>query len=477
MAQLRWAAMVCGVALLGAPVWGAEFSEMLGRVPGDTNLLVVIDAERLLASPLAREQGWRKKLAQQQEIHPILLPVGARKLVRAIEVDVQSRVPSQEVTLLDFPKGPTLQKIADKHQGHVEKVANQEVVWLPQGSYGTRLGGDLYGFHFPANRQQLSIWLRDRSRRISTYLLQAATTLKQGGPQLVLAIDLHDAVPVATLADRLQKWRSLSESQVDVPAIAKVIGSIRGARLAVTVNQSAEGILTIDFDQGVAPLAAVARALVLEALSQRGVLLDEVENWSVQVEGKTVELRGTLGESGLMRLSSLAELPSQLIEDPEAETDATNPALYATLAHFKSVQKLVDDLFAKHWQTFGQYAQWADSYAKKIDRLPLLNVDAEMQQYSAEVADLLRRGAESFRGVGIRSYGRQSQVWNSQYVNYDYYGNRYSGTYDASGQARRAIDAEERMQGGLDSATLKREVGSRTAEIRKAMVAKYKVEF
>lgn len=282
---------------------------------------------------------------------------------------------------------------------------------------------------------------------------------------------------MATLEEKLKSLHSLSGSQVDIPAIARVVGSLRGARMAVTVSQSAEGVLSIDFDQNVAPLASVARSLVLEVLAQRGVLLDEIENWQVRVEGRTVELNGPLGESGMMRLSSLAELPSQLIEDPEANADATNPALYATQAHFKAVQKLVDDLFSKHWHTFGQYAQWADSYARKIDRLPLLNVDEEMQHYSAEVADLLRRGAESFRGVGIRSYGRQAQVWNSQYVNYDYYGNRYPGTYDAGGQARRAIDAEERMQGGLDSASLKREVETRTGEIRKKMVAKYKVEF
>ena len=33
------------------------------------------------------------------------------------------------------------------------------------------------------------------------------------------------------------------------------------------------------------------------------------------------------------------------------------------------------------------------------------------------------------------------------------------------------------MQGALDSATLRREVEQRTGDIRKKMVAKYKVEF
>ena len=469
-------ALVLGLCLTASGS-AAEFSEMLGRVPGDANVLVMIDADRLFDSSLAREQGWKKKLATQQELHPVLLPVGAKKLVRAIEVDMHSGTQTKELTLLDFPKGPSLQKIADKQQGYIEKVANADVAWLPQGAYGTRLGQDLYGFLFPATRQELSAWLRARSGKISTYLLQASTGMKQSGSQIVLAMDLEDAVPMSQLADKLKALKSVSESQVDIPAITKVMGSLRGARLGVTIGAQAQGTLTIDFEENVAPLKSVAQALVLEVLSNRGLSIDEIESWTTKVDGKSIVMSGLLGESGLMRLSSLAELPSQLIEDPEAQTDSTNPQLYATQAHFKSVEKLVGDLFKKEWTTFGQYAKWAESYARKIDRLPLLNVDEEMQQYSAGVADLLRQGAESFRGVGIRSYGRQSQVWNSNYVNYDYYGNRYYGTYDAGEQARRAIGGEERMQGALDSATLRREVEQRTGDIRKKMVAKYKVEF
>jgi hypothetical protein len=478
--SLGWALVAgLGLSAVGLTTVGraAEFSEMLGRVPGDTNVLVMIDADRLFNSPLAREQGWKKKLATQQELHPVLLPVGAKKLVRAIELDVQSGTQTKELTLLDFPKGPSLQKIADKQQGYLEKVANADVAWLPQGAYGTRLGQDLYGFLFPANRQELSGWLRSRSGKISTYLLQASTGMKQSGPQIVLAMDLEDAVTMSQLEAKLKSLKSISESQVDIPAITKVMGSLRGARLAVTFGAQANGTLTIDFEESVAPLKSVAQALVLETLAQRGLSIDELESWTTQVEGKSIVMTGPLGDSGLMRLSSLAELPSQLIEDPEIQTDSTNPQLYATQAHFKSVDKLVQDLFKKEWTTFGQYAKWAESYARKIDRLPLLNVDEEMQQYSAGVADLLRQGAESFRGVGIRSYGRQSQVWNSNFVNYDYFGNRYYGNYNAGDQARRAIGGEERMQGALDSATLRREVEQRTGDIRKKMVTKYKVEF
>ncbi|MCY2965029.1 MAG: hypothetical protein NT069_15580 [Planctomycetota bacterium] len=455
----------------------AEFSAMLNRVPGETNVLVMVDAERLLSSEMSVSAGWRKKLAEQTEIRPLLLPVSAKKLVRAIRIDLESRQQSSEITLLDIPKGPTLKRIGEKHQGYVEKVANTESVWLPQGAYGVKLGSDLYGFLFPANRQDLSNWLRNRSGKVSTYLLQASTAMKSKGPQIVLALDLEDAVSLETLPAKLKELEAISKSEVDVAAISKVIATLRGVKFAVQFEKNAVGTLTVDFDLDTAPLQSVAKGLVLEVLASKGLSIDEMDSWKPAVTGKTVSLSGELGDSGLMRLSSLLELPADLIDDPEKSTEADNPKLYATQAHYKAVQKLTDDLFGKKWQTFGQYAQWAEQYAKKIDRLPLLNVDEEMQQYSARVADTLRDGAVAMKGVGIRTAGRQAQVWNNGGVNYDYYGNRSYGVSNAGDQERRGIRGSEEAQGATDAVSMKQIIEQSTADIRKKMVKKFNVEF
>lgn len=459
------------------PLCAAEFSAMLKRVPGETNALIMVDAERLFASPIAQEKGWQKKHAVDAGLHPLLLPPGAKKLVRAMQFDLTSKTESSEITLVDAPKGPPLEKIADRHQGNVEKISNVEAAWLPQGAYGVKLAEDVYGFMFPANRQALSRWLRDRSGQVSTYLLQASTEMKAKGPQLVLALDLEDAVPLGDLEARLKAMEAISSSQVNAAEIAKVIATLRGVKFSVLFDKQATGTLTVEFDRDVTPLKAVGKSLLLEALGRNGIAIDEIDDWTEHIAGKQVSLSGRLDDSGLMRLSSLLELPADLIDDPEEKTQADNPMLYATQAHYKAVQKLVDDLFAKKKQSFGQYAQWAEQYAKKIDRLPLLNVDEEMQAYSAQVAEILRQGALAFKGVGIRSNGRQSQVWTSNYVNYDYYGNRTYGTYNAGDQAKRSIRGEEVARGATDAASMQQMIDSASADIRKKMVAKYKIEF
>jgi len=134
----------------------------------------------------------------------------------------------------------------------------------------------------------------------------------------------------------------------------------------------------------------------------------------------------------------------------------------------------VDHGFKQVFGSFGEYAHWAEKYAKKIDRLPLLNVDSEMQEYSAKVAEILRQGAEAFRGTAIRSSARQKQVWTSNYVTYSYYGWR---SYDAQGQAQRGIRAEETAKGATDSAAMRRMLDDMAGDIRRVMVTRYKVEF
>ena len=58
-------------------------------------------------------------------------------------------------------------------------------------------------------------------------------------------------------------------------------------------------------------------------------------------------------------------------------------------------------------------ARFFDKYAKRIERLPILNVDEELLDYSAFVASQFRGAAGSVRGMGIQSNVRESQIISS----------------------------------------------------------------
>ena len=176
-------------------------------------------------------------------------------------------------------------------------------------------------------------------------------------------------------------------------------------------------------------------------------------------------------------MGSIFELPSMDLDKSDEEVDASNPMLYATQNHFKAVTTLLDDLFAKKREakTHGQMATWIEQYAKRIDRLPLVNVDPDMQQYSAGVANDLHQMVASLRGAGVRS-GMQTAGLDSTasygWGNYD----GYFGTREVENQ-RQSIRAQERGTSMLDSGKLADHIRADTSKIRRAMTQRYKVEF
>jgi hypothetical protein len=259
------------------------------------------------------------------------------------------------------------------------------------------------------------------------------------------------------------------------------VSSIKGVTLRLTVANQAEGIVTVDFGRNASVLASIAKPVFLEVLSRNGAYIDEFEDWKESVQGTSFTLRGTLGKSGLMRLSSVIELPSLPLDDSgrdKPKIDAGSPKLYATQNHYKSVQALITDVRQRRGidvKTMGQLAMWIDQYARKIDRLPLVNVDDDMQDYSAEIAGLFRKMSAGYKGAGIRTGARQAQYYStgndSYYGEYSPYGNRY-----IKGERRR-VKAEERAHAATTAVELWGAIDQSTAEIRQEMVKRYGVEF
>ena len=165
-------------------------------------------------------------------------------------------------------------------------------------------------------------------------------------------------------------------------------------------------------------------------------------DWTVAQKDKSVTLHGQFSNSGLMRLSSLFDLPAV---DLDTEQQAAESTPLATLNHYKAVDKLLKDLLVQKPDavTIGQYAVWVQQYSKRIDRLSLANVDPEMQAFSTGVANDLRQIATELKRGGINTSIRQSGTYETNNTYDGYYGTRNVGA------ERRAIQAEETGQSAL----------------------------
>ena len=122
----------------------------------------------------------------------------------------------------------------------------------------------------------------------------------------------------------------LKNAKINVEEVSKIVSSLRGIMLGMTFGTEAYGRIRVDFEEDATPLADIAKPLLLQALANHGAMIDELEDWKAETKGKTIFLSGALGESGLMRITSLITLPTHALEasgGATADAAAKTPAV------------------------------------------------------------------------------------------------------------------------------------------------------
>ena len=121
--------------------------------------------------------------------------------------------------------------------------------------------------------------------------------------------------------------------------------------------------------------------------------------------------------------------------------------------------------------TMGQIALWYDSYARKIDQLPVVGVDPELIAYAQRTATNMRDASAAIKSADYQKGVRQVNVyqyvtntWSTLYgysYGWDGYGGPVgdSGTYTtrdfgAENDIKSSIRAEETANAGLSSSQI-----------------------
>jgi hypothetical protein len=264
--------------------------------------------------------------------------------------------------------------------------------------------------------------------------------------------------------------------------------------LEVAVTDGAFGRAMVHFNQDATVLAPFAKPLLLEALGNQGAMIDDIADWKVTTEPQRFTYSGQLSPSGRKRVLSLIDHPTAALiasdksKATQAQSESSRMA-YATQQYFKSIETILDDLRekAKDAKTFGQHAMWLDNWARRIDRLPLLDVDQEMLAYGRYTTARMRDASAALKGIGIRSSAREAQVYQqystsgSAYGGAGYYGvgggYSYNVQWNNVGGQRRAISAQEKAKGATDARAIAAEMENETTKVRQAMTQKYQINF
>ncbi len=483
------------------------FQKMLDRVPRSANAVVLLNVEKAIASPMGVREGWKEDLDKAYADGLIRIPPQASRLVVAAQLDFEFFKPIWQSAVVDLSVDPSISAIAQRRGGAVEEIEGLQAVVLPNDAYLAQTGPRTLAAMAPANRQLVVRWIREAKGGLvlSPYLRKAAGYSDNVGSQLIMAVDLEGAFSSERIVQYLKsKPDMVAQSGVELSTLARQLATIQGIRLGVVLREQPTAAVAVDFGTAWPLKPDFTKSMVLEILANGGLMIDDVAGWKCTVRGAEVMLDGPLSVEGLRRVMSLIESPAPPSKLDADSTPAPAPAagevpeskiVAATLKTFQTIDKMLRDLKVelKDANNLASTTLWFDRYADKIDRLPILNVDEEMVNYAAFVAEQLRAASGAVRTMGIRGGVRQSEIISSGagygVAGYGYRANWWGEAayavpyYNPRAEfrgvmaERRVVRAEERGAAAGDVQAIRSQIIAATSDIRRKMTQKYKVEF
>ena len=398
--------------------------------------------------------------------------------------------PRWEVAAMRLSDDPSMNMIARTIGGQRDTLSGLEAITTSKNAVIVKFGPRLFGMMRPAGRQASARWIREATQAsqppLSPYLASVANIPDRVGTEIMMAMDLTDALSPERVRQALEKSETLGQKSIDVKSAAEIVSSIRGMALGIRVTNRTYGKLKIDFDREIGQLAEVGKPLLLEVLRNAGSEIDEFNDWKVETAPKQISIEGELTANGLRRLFSFLELDATAIAVAESASPTqpikpdNSEVAQTSLKYYQAIMKHLNDLsHERDAVTYSSIALWFDKYAKRIDRLPTLNVDPELVNFGAYAVGRLRDCREAIRGVGIRSGAQTASVGGGS-GDYEVYGSQMNAARSDVGAAeaeRRSIRAGERAAGSTDVRAIMREVQDESSEIRRKMTDRYKIEF
>jgi hypothetical protein len=457
---------VIGTALLAGAA-RADLGELVDRLPAQANAVVAVDVAPVRAAVRAGGEGPRS---------PVPLPpvVNLQSVVLAAHLQTGTMEPAWEVAVLRVTGKASMPALASASRGYSDTVAGKPAAWCANDVFCVSLDERTIGAVIPADRQFAARWAAmpdgaAAARGGHDYLRAAAAQVKEGTP-LAIAVDLKDAVSEAAVRHAFQSGRPqwAVELKADNATAGRMLAGLRG--VTVTIGsigaQGAEGTMTIDFSQDAAPLAPVAKNMVVGTLSEHGLGVPELASWQFTAEGNAVSGKGHLSLDGIERLVSFLCTPgvSAPAEGAEAQTAgatrAANPgggdATAASPAegskrYFKAVSHVLDTF--RPGTSLADSSAWLTRAGRQIDQLPSDGVDPDLILWGTDVSSKLREAAGVFAVGQQRIRARTSGV-------------QTTAAYAAGSVA----DAQRAAQARADQVNVRRQVQQAGADERAASV-------
>lgn len=399
------------------PASAATFAELAKLLPDGANAVVIVNAEAIYSSPLGQREGLQKKYADGFEASPLILPPSAERGVMGSTLELSTLRPDWEAAVMELSVNPSAADIARNRNGRTDWFAGTESTWLGSKFCILKFAPELFGVITPTTRQEAAQWAADvkagTAGELAPYLAEVVANADREAAAVVLAVDLAEAFTAASLQAAIEK---APEFAGVAPAdAAAILASVRGAKVGVSFGEAMIGRVQLDFANDVAPLAAMAKPVILKAVGEAGAMLPEFATWEVKVGPNSLALEGPLSEDGMRRIFSVLAIDAAAMEaqQPDRATtttvsaaDKTKAMGLASLRYFRGVSKYIDDIDRlQRAASLDQAVMWVENYARHVDNLPKRNVDPDLLQYGNYVS-------QTFRAIVDQASGAMDQ-WDA----------------------------------------------------------------
>jgi hypothetical protein len=487
-------AIAVGLLVLGAAATAARanFKTMGDRLPAGSNAIIAVNVEKVLATPMAQTEQWAQTSAAAWANQPLMIPPGASRVLMAAEVRTDSMEPYWELSLIEMNKLPDMKQLAQAERGHVDRIWDKDSVFSPNNAYFVAMDPKTLASITPANRAAIAKWLRAPTTQpsragVSSDYLQKVLAGLNDQTHIVMAMDLEGAFGVP----RIRRWLDDNDIKGIDPKMldeaARILGTMNGITLNVAINADARGRAIVDFDRDATMLAPAAKQIMAGVLDAAGMHLDDLDQWNFAAVGKQVTMDGPLSTAALRKLLSIVQSPlpaATVAAAPGAGAGAdTNPAdpAAASQRYYKAICTMLDNF--RPGSSASESATWARATSKRIEQLPILNVDPQLVQWGALVTTKLKQAGAAMAvtqtQVNARVAGVLDPAYNAGYYDNDnvYHAEIARGELENANRQRRQAALEQKAQAQEQTLRLLAEIADTRPAIRQAMVEKYRAEF
>ena len=368
-------------------------------------------------------------------------------------------------------------KLAEEVGGYIDTVAGKEVVWSPRQMYLAPIDEHRMGFLRPANRAVLAKWIDPNVNVNYSGILVTQSKKPEQYLSLMVGVDLKDYYAPHAVEQHIQRFDSLQANPAK--SVASILASINGISIIIGRQSLSECIFEAEFEKSPASLLPIANELLAEILRQNGSAAPEVLSWKVKADGNKLVFQGAISDVSLDAIVGIFSLDDQATHISNSMNrkmrlvkSGANQKAYVSKSYFDQIGAAVERTRRHKSQTAGSRAQWNDQQARRIDEMPTLNVDPLVIDYGRDVANLLRGSALAIRRENIRA----GEIKAQQNANSGFYTGGYYSANRIAGQSS-ATTAAARGRGYTDYRQALTQIDKLTADLRRAMTEKYKIQF